>query len=236
MDNVKIDREISSAFGLDIPPVAMAFVEDPPQGIELMEEEVPSFCTFWRMAEKKVFYAPANRHYNCPIGAMILGIEMPKEVQEQLGGLVKKMCECSYLSEEEPANIPTLSQKLSGVVYGPLKDFPMDPQLILMWLKPSQAMIYNEVLGCCKWSGSMESMALGRPACAVIPSTLNNSSSGMSLGCTGMRTFTEVSDEQILITLNGKEIDSFLTNLATTVSANKEMEEFYLEHKKNITG
>ena len=236
MDNVKIDREISSAFGLDIPPVAMAFVEDPPQGIELMEEEVPSFCTFWRMAEKKVFYAPANRHYNCPIGAMILGIEMPKEVQEQLGGLVKKMCECSYLSEEEPANIPTLSQKLSGVVYGPLKDFPMDPQLILMWLKPSQAMIYNEVLGCCKWSGSMESMALGRPARAVIPSTLNNSSSGMSLGCTGMRTFTEVSDEQILITLNGKEIDSFLTNLATTVSANKEMEEFYLEHKKNITG
>ena len=122
------------------------------------------------------------------------------------------------------------------MVYGPLKDFPVEPELLLMWLKPSQAMIYNEVLGCCKWSGSMESMALGRPACAVIPSTLNNSTSGMSLGCTGMRTFTEISDEHILITLNCKEIDSFMANLATTISANKEMEEFYLDHKKNIKG
>ena len=59
MDNAKIDQEISSAFGLDVSPVAMAFVDDPPQGVEVMEEEVPSFCTFWRMAEKKAFFAPA---------------------------------------------------------------------------------------------------------------------------------------------------------------------------------
>jgi len=133
------------------------------------------------------------------------------------------MCECSYLSEVVPANIPTISENKAGVVYGPLKDFPGEPQLILMWLKPSQAMIYNEVLGCCKWSDSMDSMALGRPACAVIPTTLNKSPFGMSLGCTGMRTFTEVSDDHILATLNCNEIDSFLTNLQTTLSANKEI-------------
>jgi len=235
MDNAKTNQEITSAFGLDIAPVAMALVDDQPQGVESIEGEFPSFCTFWRIAEEKTFYAPANKHFNCPIGAMVLGFEMPKEVQEQLGGLVKKMCECSYLSEDEPAHIPTIKEKKAGVVYGPLKDFPVEPQLILMWLKPSQAMIYNEVLGCCKWSESMQSMALGRPACAVIPTTLNKSPFGMSLGCTGMRTFTEVSDDHILATLNCKEIDSFLTNLATTISANKEMKEFYLEHKKTIT-
>jgi len=27
-----------------------------------------------------------------------------------------------------------------------------------------------------------------------------------------------------------------MANLATTISANKEMEEFYLDHKKNIKG
>ncbi len=235
MDNAKTGQEITSAFGLDIAPIAMALVDDQPQGVEAIEGEFPSFCTFWRIAEEKTFYAPAQKHYNCPIGAMVLGFEMPKEVQEQLGGLVKKMCECSYLSEAEPAHIPTIKEKKAGVVYGPLKDFPVEPQLILMWLKPSQAMVYNEVLGCCKWSDSMQSMALGRPACAVIPTTLQKSPFGMSLGCTGMRTFTEVSDEHILATLNCEEIDSFMTNLATTVAANKEMKEFYLEHKKNIT-
>ena len=167
---------------------------------------------------------------------MVLGFEIPKEVQEQLDGMVKKMCECSYLSEDEPANIPTITEKKAGVVYGPLKDFPVKPQLILMWLKPSQAMIYIEVLVCCKWSERMDSMALCRRACAVIQSTLNKSPFGMSLGCTGMRTFTEVSDDHILATLNCKEIDSFMSSLKTTISANNEMKEFYLEHKKNITG
>ncbi len=236
MDKTQINQEIVSAFKLAIPPVAMAFVDGQPDGVNTIEGEFPSFCTFWRIAEEKAFYAPAEKHYNCPIGAMILGIEMPKEVKEELGGLVEKMCECSYLSEDEPANIPTLSKKMSGVVYGPLKDFPVEPELVMMWLKPSQAMIYNEVLGCCKWSESMQSMALGRPACAVIPTTLNQSPFGMSLGCTGMRTFTEISDDHILATLNYKEIGSFLTNLKSTVSANKEMEEFYTDHKNKITG
>ena len=108
------------------------------------------------------------------------------------------MCECSYLSEDEPANIPTIAEKKGRCGLRTIERLSGgQPQLILMWLKPSQAMIYNEVLGCCKWSDSMDSMALGRPACAVIPTTLNQSPFGMSLGCTGMRTFTEVSDDHI---------------------------------------
>ena len=236
MDKKQVNQEIVSAFGLTIPPVAMAFVNEQPEGVKAIEGEFPSFCTFWRIAEEKAFYASAKKHFNCPIGAMVLGFDMPKEVQEELGGMVKKMCECSYLSEDEPAHIPTLTGKKSGVVYGPLKDFPGEPELVMMWLKPSQAMIFNEVLGCCKWSESMQSMALGRPACAVIPTTLEKSPFGMSLGCAGMRTFTEISDEHILATLNFKEIDSFLTNLETTISANKEMKEFYTDHKNKISG
>ncbi|MEO2042986.1 MAG: hypothetical protein ABGX43_00160, partial [Nitrospinaceae bacterium] len=64
MDNSKINQDITSAFGLDIPPIAMALVNDQPQGVEIIEEDVPSFCTFWRIAEKKVFYAPAQKHFN----------------------------------------------------------------------------------------------------------------------------------------------------------------------------
>ena len=82
MNNTQVNQEIVSAFELTIPPVAMAFVGEKPQGVSAIEGEFPSFCTFWRMAEEQTFYAPADKHYNCPIGAMILGIEMPKEVQE----------------------------------------------------------------------------------------------------------------------------------------------------------
>ena len=43
MDNAKIGQEISSAFGLDIPPVAMSLVEEQPHGIEVMEARFFSF-------------------------------------------------------------------------------------------------------------------------------------------------------------------------------------------------
>ena len=53
MDNTKINQEITSAFGLDIPPIAMAFVDDQPQGVESIEGEFPSFCTFGASQRKK---------------------------------------------------------------------------------------------------------------------------------------------------------------------------------------
>lgn len=234
MDHRKISQEIVSALNLAIPPVALTFVDGQPEGIEIIEGEVPSFCAFWRLAETQVFYAPADKHYNCPIGAMVLGIDMPPEVQEELKTLVEKMCHSSYLCEDEPANIPTLSNQKGGVVYGPLKDFPIEPQLILMWLTPAQAMIFNEALGSCKWAESSQTMALGRPACTAIPTALNQSSFAQSLGCAGMRTFTEIGDDQILAILNFREADSFLENMKVTLAANKEMEKYYLGKKNEF--
>ena len=60
MDNAKINQDIVSAFGLSIPPVAMAFCDDQPQGVESIEGEFPSFCTFWRIAEKKNLLCPGK--------------------------------------------------------------------------------------------------------------------------------------------------------------------------------
>jgi hypothetical protein len=51
MDKTQINQEIVSAFNLSIPPIAMAFVDGQPEGVELSEDVVPSFCSFWRIAE-----------------------------------------------------------------------------------------------------------------------------------------------------------------------------------------
>ena len=214
----------------------MALVDAPPTGVNAIEGDFPSFCTFWRIAERQTFYASAGQHFNCPIGAMVLGFELPADVQEQLGGFVEKMTQCSYIAEDEPPYIPCMSEAKAGAVYGPVADFPIDPQVVMMWLTPSKAMIFNEVVGSSQWSGGPQSMALGRPACSIIPTTTNESPFGMSLGCTGMRTFTEVSDEHLLVTLNYEATPSFLTRLNATLAANEEMAEFYDAHKSSISG
>ena len=46
MDNTKINQEITSAFGLDTPPIAMSFVNDQPQGVESIEGELKNIHRF----------------------------------------------------------------------------------------------------------------------------------------------------------------------------------------------
>lgn len=228
-------EKISSALALETPPVAVAFVAEPPDDIPTTDRVVPSSCTFWRLAEQGVFYASAEQHFNCPVGAMVMGFELPVALQEQLGGLVGKMCECGYLSPDEAARIPSVGRGSAGVVYGPLGTFPMTPDVVLMWLTPTQAMLFSEAAGSASWS-TQSGRATGRPACAAIPLAMANGSAGLSLGCMGMRTFTEVADDRLLAAIPASRIDELLESLQRTMAANDEMRSFYQGHKRQFSG
>jgi len=231
MQHFDLASAFTSLLGLEFPPVALAFVKSAPAGIKEFDSEVPSACSFWRRAESEVFYASAEKHFNCPIGAMTMGFDMPDTVKSQLGMFVEKMCDCNYMSSDEPANIPAISKEKNGIVYGPLRDFPIDPDLILMWLKPAQAMLYTEAVGTANWANDDSSSVFGRPACAALPVAFENNRSSSSLGCRGMRTFTEIEDDRMLTILPGQKVEEFLELLSTTVRSNQEMGEFYLSHK-----
>ncbi len=227
----KIAEEISSHLELDIPPVGLSFVETIPGGIPVFDRDTPSACSFWRKAESTVFYAPAEKHFNCPVGSMVMGFDMPEAVQEELKGFVQKMCNAGYLSPEEAEKIPFIKKKKSGIVYGPLKDFPLEPDLVLMWLTPRQAMLYSEAAGNVRWTSISPSATFGRPACAALPIAFEQGRSALSLGCMGMRTFTEIQEDKILAVLPGKRVQEFLAALKVTLEANRAMKTFYQEHK-----
>src|SRR3954470_2070215 len=76
---------IAALLELELPPVALAFVDEAPDGVESTDAVVPSACAFWRRAEEGVFYAPAEAHFNCPVGAMVMGFDLPEPVQANLG-------------------------------------------------------------------------------------------------------------------------------------------------------
>src|SRR6516225_768167 len=231
MNYDNIATGISSRLQLASPPVAMSFVEAAPTGMAVFDQEVPSACTFWRKAETEVFYAPAEKHFNCPIGAMTMGFDMPKAVQQDLMDVVEMMCGAGYLSPEEAARIPTVKKKKSGIVYGPLRAFTTDPDLVLMWLTPWQAMIYSEAAGTWRWTEAMPTPASGRPSCAALAVALDKSQSTLSLGCLGMRVFTDVSQDQLLAVLPGSKIEEFARALGSVAAANQTMGDFYQAHK-----
>jgi uncharacterized protein (DUF169 family) len=223
---------ITSLLELEIPPVALTFVDEPPPGVPA-GGPVPSSCAFWREAERGVFFAPARDHFNCPVGAMVMGFDLPEDVTAQLGGLVETMCDHNYISPEEAAHIPSVQRTSAGIVYGPLADLPAEPDVVLLWASPEQAMLVNESGGGAQWSSTPNRVG-GRPACAALPLAMAGSRPALSFGCAGMRTFTGMPSDRMLVAVPGEGLAAFVDALAATVEANRTMHAFYEQRRAEL--
>jgi uncharacterized protein (DUF169 family) len=221
-------QALTTRLGLDIEPVALARIDSAPPGAAVASGTNPSACSFWREAEKGLVYAPAKSHFNCPVGAMVMGFELPQAVAAELMQLVGTMTQCGYIAAEEPGKIPTLEQSnAKGILYGPLAAFPIEPDALLLWLTPAQAMMASEAIGGAAWGIQAPATVYGRPACAAIPQALRAGNAALSLGCTGMRTFTAIGPERMLAVVPGAKIASFVQDVARSSSINQDMGAFY---------
>lgn len=235
MNNADIARTLVQDLNMDMPPVALAFVGAPPPGCETTAASVPSACAFWRDAERGVFFAPAERHHNCPVGAMVMGFDLPEAVGADLAQVVEGMAECGYLGESEAEYIPVAGKRgARGILYGPLGDFPIASDAILAWLTPGEAMILNEAAGFADWAPSTSPAVTGRPACAAIPTAMSTAKTTFSLGCTGMRTFTRIGRDRLLAVLPGTGAAALCEALARTRAANDTMQ-FRYEERRTAT-
>lgn len=229
-------RELTHHLELENEPIALAFVKDRPEGVAVFEGEVPSSCSFWRAAERGVFYAPAAKHFNCAVGAMTMGFELVEPVKQNLIDVVQQMCDCGYIGGQEPAKMPTVPPGHAGILYGPLKDFPGKADLVVLWVKPRHAMLLNEASGGADWSKSAPLPILGRPACSALPLALAGSRPMLSLGCLGMRTFTEISGDRMLGAVPAAELEPIVARLREIVKANQAMAEVYNASKAAFAG
>lgn len=227
--------ELVRSLELDLPPVALSFVQEPPAGVRAFEGVVPSACTFWRKAEEGTFYAAAEDHFNCLIGAMTMGFDIPEEGKAELMGLVESMCAAGYIAANEPENIPSVVEHKSGIVYGPLAEFPLEPDLVVTWLSPRQAMLYNEAVGNASWA-TQPGEVFGRPACGALPMAHNEARMTLSLGCMGMRTFTGIPEDRMLAVLPGRHLGEIRDALRRTMSSNETMRAFYEDQRAKLSG
>ena len=230
--NGALARKLRETLGLRLPPVALAFVTETPDGVEAFADEVPSACTFWRRAETSVFFASAAAHAHCPIGALTMGFSMSPEEQEQLMSLVGSMAERGYVAAEEAANIPSVPGEKHGIVYGPLEHLPLEPDAVLLWVSGRSAMLLGEATRASEWTHEASGTgSFGRPSCAAIPVAVRDSAPAFSVGCAGMRTFTEIGDDLQLAVLPRASLDGLDERLEATVRVNEEMLGYYAGQK-----
>jgi uncharacterized protein (DUF169 family) len=231
MDNSTRARALVAELRLDRAPVALAFVDGPPEGVAVTTSTVPSACTFWRLGEHDLFYAAADRHLECGVGTMTMGFEVPADRQDAAMGLVGMMVEMGYLDSAETAHLPTVKAPHAGILYGPLTTFPIEPDVALAIVTPAQGMILAEASESVMLRERPALPTLGRPACAAVAWAANEGDVTLSLGCIGARTYVEVPDDRAFVIVPGAALDRVVERVGTLAAANRDLAAFHQKRK-----
>ncbi|MGH9448735.1 MAG: DUF169 domain-containing protein [Terriglobia bacterium] len=233
MDCRRIANVLADGLNLSHAPIGLSFLNEAPAGLKRYSEAVPAACTFWKAAETSLFYATAEDHYNCPIGAITQGFRPPQEVMQRAMDLIGRMGKLQYFEAAEVGNVPAVEKPHEVVVYGPLKSFErVQPDVVMMICTPFQAMLFSEAAGDIAWRGEgREAHIFGRPACAVIPRALKDSATSASLGCMGARTFAGIQENELLVVIPAERLAEAQPRIAAILTANSEMQKYYQEHK-----
>lgn len=223
-----------SGLGLSVPPVQITYLQEEPAGVAAYAGEVPSGCTFWGAGVSGAFYAKLDAHYNCEIGAFVMGVRPEGELGRKLGETIGWMEGEGYLEKDEAARIPHLEQAPSFVCYGPLGSLPYPPDVVIMFLEPEQAMVALEGAG----MGGAHPFAVpltGRPACSVIPFIMQGKeNAALSLGCTGFRTYVDISKGKVLLAIRGSWLHEFSTRMQVASHANSAVLTEDIERKRKF--
>ena len=208
MDALNLVRLLDEKLMIEIPPVGLAFVSQPPVDLPTLQREPQSFCTLWRWAEERVFYASGEQHTECGLGGLVSGFLTPEGREGELASLLDEMCEGGEGTPDEIAETTRFHHGAAGAIYGPLWMMPVEPDLALMWATLPQMGVLQEVAGTVMWRNNPQGAVFPRPACAVLPIASSNDRPALSLGCVGMRTYTNVPPHMYLIALPGSHLES----------------------------
>ncbi len=235
MQYTELAESLNDRLSLQMPPIALAFVTKPPPGVPVIGSfSAPSSCALWRRAETEVFYAPAEAHFNCPLGAMVMGFRLPDAQMQQLTEAVQMMCGLSYVRDEEVERVPKMATVSAGIVYGPLGRFPVKPDAVLLWVTPQQGMMMSECCGLVNWAATPAGM-FGRPGCASIPTAVAAGRAAQSFGCIGMRINTGVPQELFLMVLPAAVLENVGRDLERTCAVNGQLEAYYRERAARLS-
>ena len=206
MDTLNLAQLLADRLMIEIPPVAMAFVEEKPEGVAPLYREPPSFCSLWRLAELRVFYASAEQHDGCGIGGVVSGFSSAEGREDDLAVLLTELCEVEVGTTEEIVQTARFQRSGGGVVYGPLWKMPVEPDLALMWATLPQMGVVQEIVGKIMWRNNPQGAVFTRPACGVLPIAYENQNTALSLGCIGMRLYTEIPPHLFLVAVHPSQL------------------------------
>jgi uncharacterized protein (DUF169 family) len=224
-DYKSLENQFQQTLNLSRRPVAVAFSAEVPASMEKFSGSEPAGCSFWRLAaEGRTFSTLPSDHYNCPVGSYTHNIPLPDSRTQELPSILGTMTSLGYLRMEEVPGIPVLPETPKNILFAPLGDTVVDPDVVLFVATPGKMMLLEEAA---LRAGVLSKLPLlTRPTCMAIPAAMAH---GMvtSAGCIGNRVYTNIGDQELYAAIPGSALELVAQELHTVATANSTLEQHH---------
>ena len=229
----ELEQRILKAIKTGVRPVAVAFLDAEPAGVKKFVGTQPSGCSFWRLAaEGRTFYTIPENHFNCAVGAYTHNIALSPTREIETEQTLKMMFDLGYVKPEEIPQIPRLAKSPKAIVYSPLTDAPVDPDVVLFALRPAAAMLVQEAAG--RAGVGAGAPSLGRPTCMALPASLQFGAIA-SLGCIGNRIYAGLDEDEMYVVLRGRDLAGVAEALQVISGANAALRDYSRGRREQLS-
>jgi len=223
---------LAASLDLQQPPVAISFTGSIPAGLKAHAGRVPAGCKFWEDGAKAAFATSASDHGLCAIGVYTHNLQSSPAQQTDLMDALKVFGELDYVRPQDLALIPVLDSRPAYVVYAPLADTPLPPDVVLLFVNANQTLILSEAT---QQVENRNAPAMGRPACAIVPQVVNTGRAALSLGCCGARAYLDtLTDGVAVFAIPGATLDAYTRRIEALAKANAVLSKFHQIRRHEI--
>lgn len=179
-----------------------------------------------------MFFTVPEDHYNCPIGSYTHNIPLPPERATQLGETLGLMTAIGYLRMDEVPGIPVLPETPGAIVYAPLGETLVDPDVVMFWGPAARVMLLHEAAASAGISASLNT--LGRPTCMALPASLQHGLA-LSTGCVGNRVYTGIDEGDLYVAVPGRDLGKLAEATRTITAANATLRQYHVARRAELT-
>ncbi len=232
-DYASLEQRLVDSLRLHRRPVAVTFCDSEPAGVARFAGTQPAGCAFWRLAaDGRAFYTAPGDHYNCAIGCYTHRIPLPEKRADELSATIGFMTEIGYIKPQDVGAIAQLATTPRFVVYAPLAQAPLPPDVVLLVGKPGAIMLLEEAA--ISAGVATEASCLGRPTCMAIPVSMVRGITASS-GCVGNRVYTGLAHEEMYLVVPGKDVAGVANALDLIVAANDKLLAYHRDRSRQLT-
>jgi uncharacterized protein (DUF169 family) len=223
---------LTASLDLKQAPVALSFTDTVPGGVQMHSGPVPAGCRFWQDGAATAFATAAADHSLCAIGVYTHNLQSSPAQQTDLMDALRVFGDLEYVRAEDLPLIPVLESHPGYVVYAPLADSPLPPDVVLLFVNANQTLILSEAT---QQVENQNAPAMGRPACAVVPQVMNSGRAALSLGCCGARAYLEVlTDDVAIFAIPGDKLESYSRRIEALAKANGILSKFHQLRRRDV--